>query len=102
MDLGERYEAGMLASEPRLVVRTLGAGGGEWERPDGDAGRYPATPPPSPIADAYGCGDSFAAGLTDGLGAGMDVPDALDLAASCGAACLTGNGPYSGQLVVGD
>lgn len=97
-DLGERYEPGMLAPEPRLVVRTAGAGGGEWQRPDGAAGRYPATPLPGPIADAYGCGDSFAGGLTYGLGTGMDVPAALELAAHCGAACLTGRGPYAGQL----
>ena len=101
-DRGERYEPGMLAPEPRLVVRTAGAGGGEWARPDGTTGRYPATPLPGPVADSYGCGDSFAAGLTYGLGAGMDVPDALELAARCGAACLTGSGPYSGQLVIGD
>lgn len=101
-DLGERYEPGMLAPEPQLVVRTAGAGGGEWERRDDAGGRYPATPLPGPIADSYGCGDSFAGGLTYGLGAGMDVPDALQLAARCGAACLTGSGPYSGQLVLCD
>lgn len=97
-DLGERYEPGILAPEPRLVVRTAGPGGGEWERRDEAAGHYPATPLPGPIADSYGCGDSFAGGLTYGLGAGMDVPDALQLAARCGAACLTGRGPYAGQL----
>jgi len=48
--------------------------------------------------DSYGCGDSFAAGLTYGLGAGMDVADALALAARCGAVCLTGRGPYGRQL----
>lgn len=101
-DKGERYEPGMLDPEPRLVVRTAGAGGGTWERPGGPAGRYAATPLPGPVKDAYGCGDSFAGGLTYGLGAGMDVPDALELAARCGAACLTGKGPYSGQLVIGD
>ena len=33
-----------------------------------------------------------------GLGAGMSVPDALALAARCGATCLTGRGPYERQL----
>jgi ribokinase len=79
------------------VVRTAGAAGGEWER-DGEAGRYEATPLPGPVRDAYGCGDSFAAGLTYGLGAGFSIEDALELAARCGAACLTGRGPYEGQL----
>ena len=53
-----------------------------------------ATPVPGPIVDSYGCGDSFAAGLTYGLGAGWSLPDAVDLGARCGAACLTGRGPY--------
>lgn len=98
-DEGERYEPGDLDPPPRLVVRTAGAAGGEWERPDGERGRYEATPLPGPARDAYGCGDSFAAGLTYGLGAGMPVEAALELAARCGAACLTGRGPYAGQLV---
>jgi ribokinase len=53
---------------------------------------------PGPPVDEYGCGDSFAAGLTYGLGAGMAMADALDLAARCGASCLTGRGPYGAQL----
>jgi ribokinase len=101
-DEGERYEPEMLDPEPRLVVRTAGADGGTWERPGAAAGRYAATEPPGPVQDSYGCGDSFAGGLTYALGAGMDVPDALELAARCGAACLTGRGPYSAQLMVGD
>ena len=101
-DEGERYEPGTLDPKPRLVVRTAGAGGGSWERPDGSAGRYAATALPGPVEDSYGCGDSFAGGLAYGLGTGMEVPDALELAARCGAACLTGKGPYGAQLVIGD
>lgn len=101
-DAGERYSRGDLQPEPKLVVRTAGASGGEWERSDGQGGRYSATPLPGPIADAYGCGDSFAAGLTVGLGQGMPVDEALELAARCGAACMTGRGPYSGQLTAAD
>jgi ribokinase len=95
-DEGERYEPGQLETPPRLVVRTAGAAGGSWER-DGESGRYPATPLPGPVSDAYGCGDSFAAGLTFGLGEGRAIDDALELAARCGAACMTGRGPYEGQ-----
>jgi ribokinase len=101
-DQGERYDPGDLDPPPKLVVRTAGAAGGEWERPNGERGRYEATPLPGPPVDAYGCGDSFAAGLTYGLGAGMPLDAALELAARCGAACLTGRGPYAGQLVLGD
>jgi ribokinase len=97
-DPGERYRPGQLDPPPRLVVRTEGAAGGSWERPGGESGRYEATPLPGPVVDAYGCGDSFAAGLTFGLGDGRALSDALELAARCGAACLTGRGPYEGQL----
>jgi ribokinase len=54
-------------------------------------------PPPGPIADAYGCGDSFAGGLTYGLAAGMPLEGAVELGAVCGATCLTGHGPYERQ-----
>ena len=97
-DPGERYSPGDLDPSPRLVVRTLGAAGGEWETADGERGRWGPAPLPGPVRDAYGCGDSFAAGLTYGLGAGWEVERAVELAARCGAACLTGRGPYEAQL----
>jgi ribokinase len=97
-DAGERYEPGDLAPPPRLVVRTAGERGGSWETSSGRRGAYEAAPPPGPIVDSYGCGDSFAAGLTFGLADGLAVEDALALAARCGAACLTGRGAYEGQL----
>ena len=97
-DPDERYERGALEPPPRLVVRTAGAAGGEWEEAGGRSGRWEATPPPGPVRDSYGAGDSFAAGLTHGLGSGMSGEDALLLAARCGAACVTGRGPYEGQL----
>jgi ribokinase len=101
-DAGERYEIGDLDPPPKLVVRTAGAGGGSWEAAGGRSGRWQATPLPGATVDAYGCGDSFAAGLTYGLGAGMDVAAALQVAARCGAACLTGRGPYAAQLTHAD
>jgi ribokinase len=97
-DAGERYEEGDLDPPPRLVVRTAGSSGGRFETDDGRSGRWDATPLPGPPRDAYGCGDSFAAGLTYGLGAGKSPEEALEVAARCGAACLTGRGPYEGQL----
>jgi ribokinase len=106
-DPGEAYAAGTLDPEPHVVVATRGAQGGEW-RAGADApawvpagrrsGRWAATPLPGPPADAYGCGDSFAAGVTYGLAAGLGLDGALRLGARCGAACLTGRGPYAGQL----
>jgi ribokinase len=97
-DPGERFSAGDLAPAPRHLIRTAGAGGGEWEIPGGGSGRWEGTELPGPISDAYGCGDSFAAGLTYGLGKGLHVQQATELGARCGAACFTGRGPYEGQL----
>lgn len=97
-DPGERYERGQISPEPSLVVRTEGARGGSWVDGDGQSGRWDATRPPGPAVDAYGCGDSFAAGVSFGLARGLDRPEALALGARCGAACLTGRGPYAAQL----
>jgi ribokinase len=95
-DPGEAYEEGMLDPPPRHVVSTRGALGGSWSGET--SGAWDATPLPGPPVDAYGCGDSFAAALAYGLGAGMQLPEAIELGARCGAACLTGRGPYGAQL----
>jgi ribokinase len=97
-DASERYEDGWLRPEPRIVIRTAGSRGGSWESRDGQRGRWEAIAPPGPIVDTYGCGDSFAAGTTYGLGTGLSVQQATELGARCGAACATGKGPYAGQL----
>ena len=97
-DPGELYREGDLDPVPKVVVRTLGAPGGEWETASGERGRWGPAPLPGPVRDAYGAGDSFAAGLTFGLGAGWEIDRAVELAARCGAACMTGSGPYEGQL----
>lgn len=99
-DPAERYADGDLAVRPRLVVRTAGATGGTYALStlSGSSFAYPPAPPPGPVVDAYGCGDAFAAGLTFALGAGRGPAEAVALAARCGAAALTGRGPYAGQL----
>ena len=95
---GERYAPGDLDPPPLLVARTAGPAGGAFETADGRSGRWPPAPAPAPLADAYGAGDCFAAGLTFGLGEGRSIDDALELGSRCGAACMTGRGPYAGQL----
>jgi ribokinase len=71
----------------RLMVATEGARGGHWW---GESeGRWDAVAPPGPIRDAYGCGDSFAAGFTFGLASGMTVARAAEVGARCGADMLT-------------
>ena len=97
-DASERFEPGELDPSPRTVVTTSGALGG-WIRPGGP---FRAAPLPGPIEDAYGCGDSFAAGLTFGLAEGLPMDEAVALGARCGAAVLSGRGAYGGQLARGD
>jgi ribokinase len=93
-DAGETYEPGELDPAPRLRLATFGAEGGVME----PGGPFAAAPLPGPVVDAYGAGDSFAAGLTYGLAAGMSSADAVGLAARCGAAALTGRGAFAGQV----
>jgi ribokinase len=97
-DAGEQYTPGDIDPPPLLVARTAGAAGGWVEAPDGRTSKWTAAPLPGPPVDAYGAGDSFAAGLTFGLADGRSPQDALALGAQCGAACVTGRGPYEGQL----
>lgn len=93
-DRGERYEAGDIVPEPRVVVRTAGSDGGTWSRSDGQSGGWEGSPPPGRVLDAYGAGDSFAAGLTYALGEGHELPRALDFAAARGAEALTRRGAH--------
>lgn len=93
-DAGERFEPGDVEPPPKLVVRTEGAAGGAFEQADGTEGRWAPVEPPGPVVDSYGAGDSFAGALTYGLGSGLEVGPALELAARCGAASVTGRGPY--------
>jgi ribokinase len=94
----ERRAAAGAEAEADVIVLTDGARGGTYSTRDGRKGSWDAAEPPAAPVDSYGCGDSFAAGFAYGLGAGMDLDDALALAARCGAVCLTGRGPYERQL----
>jgi ribokinase len=94
----ECRQAARASIEAALVLRTEGGRGGSYRARSGESGSWAASEPPGEPVDSYGCGDSFAAGLTYGLGAGLTLSESLDLAARCGAACLTGSGPYERQL----
>ena len=93
-DPSETFAAGDLRPEPQFSVWTDGARGGRWRGSDGSEGTYDAVEPPGAPADAYGCGDSFAAASTFGLADGRSIEDALALGAECGARALTNTGPY--------
>lgn len=97
-DRSERYRPGDLEPRPHLVVTTDGERGGSYQVEGRDPVTYAPAPPPGRVVDRYGAGDSFAAGLAYGLGAGMEPGEAVALAARCGAAAVTGRGPYEGQL----
>ena len=97
-DAIERREASRAREESELVVCTEGERGGAYRERGGGSGTWAAAPPPAGAVDSYGCGDSFAAGFTYGLGANMTLAGTLQLAARCGAMCLTGRGPYERQL----
>jgi ribokinase len=94
-DSSETYEEGSLDPAPHLVVRTEGDRGGSFSVRPGRWERYPAVSVEGLVSDLYGAGDSFAAGLTFGLGEGMDAPDALTLAARCGAEATVRKGPLN-------
>jgi ribokinase len=98
----ERGEAVRAEGEAAIVLWTEGARGGSYRQSSGEEGRWSAAALPGDPVDSYGCGDSFAAGLAYGLGAGLALQDALALAARCGAVCLTGRGPYERQLTSAD
>jgi ribokinase len=98
----EQREAARAENEAELVVWTEGPRGGHYRRHSGERGRWAAVTPVGELADTYGCGDSFAAGLAFALGRGMTIAEALSLAARCGAACITGRGPYERQLRAAD
>ena len=86
-DSGEREWAARVEHRVRLHVATDGARGGSWW--GRSEGRWSAVPPPGEPRDAYGCGDSFAAGFTFALADGSSIDDAAALGAQCGARCLT-------------
>lgn len=95
----ERGAVARVRPQADLVVATEGQRGGRYESvAGGRSGRFAAAPLPGPLVDTYGSGDCFAAGLTYGLAAGLEPERAIALAARCGAACVTGRGPYGRGL----
>jgi ribokinase len=86
-DPDESEWAKRTAPHARLLVATEGERGGRWW---GESeGRWAAAPLPGPPRDSYGCGDSFAAAFTLGLGRGDSVGEAAALGARWGALALT-------------
>lgn len=91
-DKGELYHDGELMPEPRLLVSTAGIKGGVTDSGE----KYNAEVVSwSELVDTYGCGDSFAAGLTFALGQdAADLQDGLRFAAQCGAKAAMRRGSF--------
>lgn len=97
-DPSEAYAPGDLDPPPALVVATAGPAGGAWTTADGSSGTYAPAPLPGPLEDAYGAGDSFAAGLTYALARG-DAPEAaVAFAARCSSEALARRGAHGERL----
>lgn len=91
LDPGEQLPDEPGFPTPNIQILTEGAEGGLCI----PGGRYDASPPPGPCIDSYGCGDSFAAGVTAGLAAGLPMDACIGIGADAGAACSTWRGPYA-------
>lgn len=97
-DKGEVYERGDFDLEPRWVVRTDGARGGTLETAEGEVTTWTSNPPTTAKVDSYGAGDTFAGGITYGLGRGFPIETAIAFGAFCGASSVRGRGPYAGHV----
>lgn len=95
-DSEERGEAARVGREAAVTIETEGSRGGSYGTRAGESGRWTASEPPGPPVDSYGCGDSFAAGLTYGLVRGLGLAGAIELGARGGAECAAMRGPYGG------
>jgi ribokinase len=92
-DDGERYAPGDLPVEPARIVATEGADGGSWQA-GADRGRWLPAELPGPARDAYGAGDSFAAGLAFAIASGCGPQAACERGARSGAAALARRGAH--------
>ena len=101
-DPGEQQAHEELDPAPDFVVSTTGKEGGQWVGEDHTTGTWKAADLPGPKQDAYGAGDSFAAGLTYALGADIPIGDAVKLASRAGAHKLAGRAAYDGQLTAAE
>jgi ribokinase len=97
VDDDDRFDAARLPSAPALVAWTAAGEGGTLHA-GGEDTAFAPMPLRAPVLDSYGCGASFAAGLTFALAGGADPLRAVERGARCGADCRTRHGPFAGCM----
>ena len=90
LDPQERFQESELKVNPIIRIATEGDKGGKYWPGE----RFKAIDLKKAAIDSYGCGDSFAAGVTAGLASGFDIKSAIFLGTKLGADCATYFGPY--------
>ena len=86
----ERVAKDDICIAPKVTIRTEGSRGGVII----PGGRYEAAKLEGKPIDTYGCGDSFAAGVTAGIASGNKLVDAIKIGSDLGADCASYFGPY--------
>ena len=91
LDPGEKINHEELTPKPDIYIATKGKSGGTIF-PNNQ--NYKSITPSSKEIDTYGCGDCFAGGVTTALSANLNLNQAINIGAYCGAECSTHYGPY--------
>ena len=90
LDPTEKKILDRISKKPQLLIKTEGENGGNYH----PGGEFKPVKVRKALVDTYGCGDSFAAGVTAGLAADYSAKESILIGAKCGAECATYFGPY--------
>ena len=91
LDPGEKINYEELSPKPDIYIATEGKSGGTVYP---ENYKYKSIKPSSEEIDSYGCGDCFAGAVTTALSAKLNLDQAINIGAYCGAECSTHYGPY--------
>tara|TARA_Y100001968_G_scaffold8759_1_gene7416 strand:+ start:140 stop:982 length:843 start_codon:yes stop_codon:yes gene_type:complete len=91
LDPGEKINFEELEPKPDIYILTKGKSGGTILPKNI---KYKSVKPSSKEIDTYGCGDCFAGAVTTALAAKLNLEQAINIGAYCGAECSTHYGPY--------
>ena len=91
LDPGEKINLEELKPKPDIYISTKGKSGGTIFPKNIN---YKSIKPSSKEIDTYGCGDCFAGAVTTALSAKLNLEQAINIGAYCGAECSTHYGPY--------